>query len=138
MAQEDLNPIWVKTEDAAKALNLGQSTLRELQRSELTAGIHWAYVTGRPNGPIGWSLPAMTEWQTAATKRIVAEQEKAKQKRIARIEDYDAAYPLPLPRPNDENQRNQPGRLATRMASTRSSFLALFLHRAFRSPRDRA
>ena len=91
MAQEDLNPIWVKTEDAAKALNLGKSTLRELQRTELTAGVHWAYVTGRPNGPVGWSLPALVEWQTAATKRIVAEQLAARQERIAKIEDYDAA-----------------------------------------------
>ena len=81
-------PIWVSTEDAAKALNLGQSTLRELQRSELTAGIHWIYSTGRAGGPIGWSLTALAEWQTAATKRIVAEQAKAKQKRIAKIEDY--------------------------------------------------
>ncbi len=88
MAKEDLNPIWVKTEDAAKALNLGQSTLRELQRSELTAGIHWVYVSGRPSGPIGWSLAAMAEWQADSTRRIVAEQEKAKQKRIAKIEDY--------------------------------------------------
>ena len=81
-------PIWVSTEDAAKALNLGKSTLRELQRSELEPGLHWIYASGRANGPIGWSLPAMTEWQRDSTKRIVAEQEKAKQKRIAKIEDY--------------------------------------------------
>ena len=91
MAKEDLSPIWVSTDDAATALNLGKSTLRELQRTELTAGIHWAYVTGRPNGPIGWSLAAMAAWQTAATKRIVAEQLAARQERIAKIEDYDAA-----------------------------------------------
>ena len=91
MSYEDLNPIWVKTEDAAKALSLGKSTLRELQKNELKPGLHWAYLTGRANGPIGWSLTAMAEWQTAATKRIVAEQAKAKQKRIARIETYDAS-----------------------------------------------
>ena len=91
MAKEDLNPIWVKTEDAAKALNLGQSTLRELQRTKLEPGLHWIYLTGRANGPIGWSLPAMTEWQTAATKRIVGEQLAAKQERIAKIDDYDSA-----------------------------------------------
>lgn len=91
MAKEELNPIWVKTEDAAKALNLGQSTLRELQRSELEPGHHWTYLTGRPNSPIGWSLPAMTEWQAASTRRIVAEQERVKKERIAKIEDYDAA-----------------------------------------------
>ena len=91
MSYEDPNPIWVKTEDAAKALNLGQSTLRELQRTELVAGHHWIYLTGRANGPIGWSLAALVEWQTAATKRIVAEQARAKEKRIAKIEDYDAA-----------------------------------------------
>ena len=61
MSYEDLNPIWVKTEDAAKALSLGKSTLRELQRTELEPGLHWIYLTGRANGPIGWSLPAMTE-----------------------------------------------------------------------------
>ena len=88
MSYEDPNPIWVKTEDAAKALNLGQSTLRELQRTELVAGHHWIYLTGRANGPIGWSLAALVEWQTAATKRIVAEQARAKEKRIAKIEDY--------------------------------------------------
>ena len=33
----------------------------------------------------------MTEWQTAATKRIVGEQLAAKQERIAKIEDYDSA-----------------------------------------------
>ncbi len=81
-------PIWVSTEDAAKALNLGKSTLRELQRSELEPGLHWIYLTGRANGPIGWSLAAMAEWQADSTRRIVAEQEKAKQKRIAKIEDY--------------------------------------------------
>ena len=91
MSYEDPNPIWVKTEDAAKALNLGQSTLRELQRSELTAGIHWVYVSGRPSGPIGWSLAAMAEWQAESTRRIVAEQEKVKQQRLARIEDYGSA-----------------------------------------------
>ena len=91
MSYEDLNPIWVKTEDAAKALSLGKSTLRELQRTELEPGLHWIYLTGRANGPIGWSLAALVEWQTAATKRIVAEQARAKEKRIARIEDYDAA-----------------------------------------------
>ena len=91
MAKEVLNPIWVKTEDAAKALNLGQSTLRELQRTKLEPGLHWIYLTGRANGPIGWSLPAMTEWQAASTRRIVAEQERVKKERIAKIEDYDAA-----------------------------------------------
>ena len=91
MSYEDLNPIWVKTEDAAKALSLGKSTLRELQRTELEPGLHWIYLTGRANGPIGWSLAAMAEWQADSTRRIVAEQEKAKQKRIARIETYDAA-----------------------------------------------
>ncbi len=91
MSYEDPNPIWVKTEDAAKALNLGQSTLRELQRSELTAGIHWVYVSGRPSGPIGWSLAAMAAWQAESTRRIVAEQLAARQERIAKIEDYDAA-----------------------------------------------
>ena len=94
MSYEDLNPIWVKTEDAAKALSLGKSTLRELQRTELEPGLHWIYLSGRANGPIGWSLPAMAEWQTAATKRIVAEQAKAKQKRIARIETYDASVSI--------------------------------------------
>jgi len=88
MSYEDLNPIWVKTEDAAKALSLGKSTLRELQRTELEPGLHWIYLTGRANGPIGWSLAAMAEWQADSTRRIVAEQEKAKQKRIAKIEDY--------------------------------------------------
>ena len=88
MSYEDPNPIWVKTEDAAKALSLGKSTLRELQRTELEPGLHWIYLTGRANGPIGWSLAAMAEWQADSTRRIVAEQEKAKQKRIAKIEDY--------------------------------------------------
>ena len=91
MAKEDLSPIWAKTEDAAKALSLGQSTLRELQRTELVAGHHWIYLTGRANGPIGWSLAAMAAWQAESTRRIVAEQLAARQERIAKIEDYDAA-----------------------------------------------
>ncbi len=91
MKKEEPKPIWVKTETAATALSLGQSTLRELQRTELTAGVHWTYLTGRANGPIGWSLAALVAWQKAETQRIVAEQAKAKEKRIARIETYDAA-----------------------------------------------
>ncbi len=91
MKKEEPKPIWVKTETAATALSLGQSTLRELQRTELTAGVHWTYLTGRANGPIGWSLAALVAWQKAETQRIVAEQAKAKEKRIARIETYDAS-----------------------------------------------
>ena len=84
-------PIWVSTEDAAAALHIGKSTLRELQRSELEPGVHWTYLTGRANGPIGWSLPAMTDWQKTSTQRIVAEQLAAKQQRLAKIEVYDSA-----------------------------------------------
>ncbi len=91
MSYEDLNPIWVKTEDAAKALSLGKSTLRELQKNELKPGLHWAYLTGRANGPIGWSLSAMTQWQKVETQRIVSEQLAAKQQRLERIETFDDA-----------------------------------------------
>lgn len=91
MSYEDLNPIWVKTEDAAKALSLGKSTLRELQKNELKPGLHWAYLTGWANGPIGWSLSAMTQWQKVETQRIVSEQLAAKQQRLERIETFDDA-----------------------------------------------
>ena len=91
MSYEDPNPIWVKTEDAAKALSLGKSTLRELQKNELKPGLHWAYLTGRANGPIGWSLSAMTQWQKVETQRIVSEQLAAKQQRLERIETFDDA-----------------------------------------------
>jgi len=91
MSYEDLNPIWVKTEDAAKALSLGKSTLRELQKNELKPGLHWAYLTGRANGPIGWSLSALTQWQKVETQRIVSEQLAAKQQRLERIETFDDA-----------------------------------------------
>ena len=90
MNNERPAPLWVSTDDAATALNLGKSTLRELQKNELEPGLHWTYLTGRPNSPIGWSLPAMTEWQRDSTKRIVAEQLAAKQQRLARIETYDS------------------------------------------------
>ncbi len=91
MNNESPKPLWVSTEAAAKALHIGKSTLRELQKNELEPGLHWTYLTGRPNSPIGWSLPAITEWQSASTQRIVAEQKQAKQKRIERIESFDDA-----------------------------------------------
>ena len=85
------NPIWVSTAVAAKALNLGKTTLKELQRSErIKPGVHWAYLTGRRNGPVGWSIPAMAAWQCAATKKVVEDQKKVHQQRLEQIETYDS------------------------------------------------
>ena len=68
----DSTLVWTPPAEAAKQLHIGESTLRVLKRTELKAGTHWCWLTGRPNGPIGYNVPAIREWQRQKTLKAAA------------------------------------------------------------------
>ena len=83
-------PIWATTEEAAAALQMGKSTLWALHRGEeLTAGQHWIYRTGKPKSPVGWSIPALKQWQIEKTKRITKARKQATAIKAAEVESFD-------------------------------------------------
>ena len=62
---------WVGIAEASKACGISATILRSLQKSgELPAGSAWIWVTGRQGGPLGWSIPAIQEWQVQQTLAI--------------------------------------------------------------------
>ena len=65
--------VWTPVAEAAEQLHLGESTLRAMKRTELKAGVHWAWLTGRPNGPVGYNVDAIREWQREKTLEVIAE-----------------------------------------------------------------
>jgi len=83
-------PIWATTEEAAAALQMGKSTLWALHRGgELTAGQDWIYLTGKPKSPVGWSIPALKQWQIEKTKRITKARKQATAIKAAEVESFD-------------------------------------------------
>ena len=44
---------WFPTEEAIELLGLGRTNLLLLKDSDLIAGVHYVYVTGRKRGTIG-------------------------------------------------------------------------------------
>ena len=83
-------PIWATTEEAAAALQMGKSTLWALHRGEeLTAGQHWIYLTGKPKSPVGWSIPALKQWQIDKTKQITKARKLAIERKAAEVESFD-------------------------------------------------
>ena len=63
----DSTLVWTPVAEAAEQLHIGVSTLRVLKRTELKAGTHWCWLTGKPNGPIGYNVRAIREWQRQKT-----------------------------------------------------------------------
>ena len=66
--------LWVSAQEAADALGLSATRLRQLQAArQLEPGIHWVYLTGTKGGPVGWSIDAIRQWQVEATQAIANE-----------------------------------------------------------------
>ena len=80
-------PRWVGTAEAAKALGISQSVLRQLQKSKmLPAGRCWIWQTGCAGGPLAWSIPEIQKWQVEQKLLIEGEvMDKA-----ATVETFDA------------------------------------------------
>ena len=77
---------WFPTEEALELLGLGRTNLLMLKDSDLIAGVHYVYVTGKRRGTIGWDVAAIQEWQIKKSQEIVD-----KSKKIANdIETYAA------------------------------------------------
>ena len=67
-------PCWVGTAEAAEALGISQSVLRQLQKSKkLPAGRCWIWTTGVAQGPLGWSIEEIKKWQVEQTLAIEGE-----------------------------------------------------------------
>ena len=78
---------WVGIDDAAKAVSISPTTLRQLQRSgELTPGEAWVWLTGCQGGPIGWNVDGIKAWQVQRTKDLQA----AVKEKAANIETFDS------------------------------------------------
>ena len=68
---------------------MGKSTLWALHRGEeLTAGQHWIYLTGKPKSPVGWSIPALKQWQIEKTKLITKARKQATASKAAEVESF--------------------------------------------------
>ena len=77
---------WASAQQAAKALGLSATRLRQLQaEGKLIAGEHWVYLTGTEGGPVGWDIQAIAEWQRKQTA-FIAKQRKNK---ASAIETYE-------------------------------------------------
>ena len=49
--------LWATIQEAAEALGLSVTRLRQLQaKGRLQPGVHWVYLTGTKGGPVGWSI----------------------------------------------------------------------------------
>ena len=76
---------WATAQQAAKALGLSATRLRQLQaEGKLEAGEHWVYLTGTEGGPVGWDIQAISDWQRKQTA-VIAKQRRNK---AAPIETY--------------------------------------------------
>jgi len=76
---------WANAQQAAKALGLSATRLRQLQAAKkLVAGQHWVYLTGTAGGPVGWDVDAIAEWQREQTAAIA----KRREDNAAAIETY--------------------------------------------------
>ena len=67
---------WFPTEEAIELLGLGRTNLLLLKDSDLIAGVHYVYVTGRRRGTIGWDVAAIQEWQIKKSQEIVNKSKK--------------------------------------------------------------
>tara|TARA_R100001509_G_scaffold130293_1_gene83622 strand:+ start:277 stop:531 length:255 start_codon:yes stop_codon:yes gene_type:complete len=67
---------WFPTEEAIELLGLGRTNLLLLKDSDLIAGVHYVYVTGRKRGTIGWDVAAIQEWQIKKSQEIVNKSKK--------------------------------------------------------------
>ena len=67
---------WFPTEEAIELLGLGRTNLLLLKDSDLIAGVHYVYVTGRKRGTIGWDVAAIPEWQIKKSQEIVNKSKK--------------------------------------------------------------
>ena len=78
--------LWASVQEAAEALGLSATRLRQLQaKGRLQPGVHWVYLTGTKGGPVGWSIDAIREWQKEQTKACV----EAERAHTAAIEVFD-------------------------------------------------
>ena len=81
---------WFPIAVTAKAVLLGASTLRALQRDgQLIGGKHWVYLNGKRNGPVGWDPQAIAEWQSEQTQKVIASQKQSTTEKAAAIELFD-------------------------------------------------
>ena len=67
---------WFPTEEAIELLGLGRTNLLLLKDSDLIAGVHYVYVTGRKRGTLGWDVAAIQEWQIKKSQEIVNKSKK--------------------------------------------------------------
>ena len=67
---------WFPTEEACQLLGLGRTNLMMLKESDLIAGIHYVFVTGRRRGTIGWDVKAIQDWQIKKSQEIVNKSKK--------------------------------------------------------------
>ena len=67
---------WFPTEEACELLGLGRTNLMMLKESDLIAGIHYVFVTGKRRGTIGWDVAAIQEWQIKKSQEIVNKSKK--------------------------------------------------------------
>ena len=67
---------WFPTEEACELLGLGRTNLMMLKESDLIAGIHYVFVTGKRRGTIGWGVKAIQEWQIKKSQEIANKSKK--------------------------------------------------------------
>ena len=76
--------VWATCDEACDALGIGRTALWSLQKNDLEPGTHWAYLTGKPKGVVGWDVAAIADWQREQTAAIA----QAVKDKAAAIETY--------------------------------------------------
>ena len=77
--------IWHSVQETAEILGISVSNLWSLkERGELKVGKHYVWLSGRKNGPVGWSVDAIHAWQIEQSIKI----SQAPIKAAKEIEDF--------------------------------------------------